>query len=205
MRKNHGSTALTNHLGVFTEEEIKQILAVVSDDKYGIRDRAMVELFYSTGLRRSELASLDVADVDFRTREILIRKGKGEKERIVPVGEKALEVLREYLVIRKKFLGRNRDCGALFLTSRGRRPVPDKLSRRICLLKEKAGIISKGLAHAFRHSFATHTLANGAPLEAIRRMLGHAQLSTTQMYAHIDREKLSEVHKRTHPKAMEAE
>lgn len=194
-----------NHLGVFTEEEIKGILSVVSNDRYGIRDRAMVELFYSTGLRRSELASLDVADVDFRTREILIRKGKGEKERIVPVGEKALEVLREYLVIRKKFLGRNRDCGALFLTSRGRRPVPDKLSRRICVLKEKAGITSKGICHAFRHSFATHTLANGAPLEAIQRMLGHAQLSTTQMYTHIDREKLSEVHKLSHPKATEAE
>lgn len=194
-----------NHLGVFTEEEIKQILAVVSDDRFGKRDCAMVELFYSTGLRRSELASLDVTDVDFRTREILVRKGKGEKERIVPVGEKALEALREYLVIRKKFLGRNRDCGALFLTSRGRRPVPDKLSRRICLLKEKAGIISKGLAHAFRHSFATHTLANGAPIEAVQRVLGHAQLSTTQTYVHIDREKLSEVHKRTHPKAMVAE
>lgn len=194
-----------NHLGIFTEQEIKGIFESISHDRIGKRDSAMIEILYSAGIRRNELISLNLDDIDFRSCEILVRKGKGDKERLVPVGAGALEALREYIAVRKRFMKPGRDHDALFLSSHGWRINPETLSARIRQLKAKAGVTSKGICHVFRHSFATHTLTNGAPIHAIKRMLGHEHLSTTEMYIHIDKERLAEVHKCSHPKAMEAE
>lgn len=193
-----------NHLGLFTEGEVKRMLEAIPGTLIGVRDRGMLELMYSSALRINELVSLDVDDIDLRHSEVRVRYGKGERERIVPVGEMAVNALSSYLDMRFKFI-RDEYEEALFLSLRGLRINAESVRQRIHRYKELAGVENPGVSHAFRHACATHMLKNGAPLPAIRRILGHSRLSTTEKYTHLMRGDLREIHKASHPKGEAAE
>ncbi len=193
---------LPQHLTV--EEAIRFIETPDSETNLGKRDRAMLELMYATGVRVSELTTLDIDDVDFGNRLIRV-KGKRRKERIVPFGDPAREALRDYLQVRDSFLSHvpvsQRDEKALFLNYQGTRITTRSVGRMV----EKYIRICAGMhaisPHALRHSFATHLLDSGADLRDIQELLGHARLSTTQIYTHVSMEKLVAVYDKTHPKA----
>lgn len=169
----------------------------------GLRDRALLELLYATGLRVSELVGLSMADVDLPGRQVRTI-GKGRKERIVPFGEKAAEALAAWLPARLAVLKGRRVRGEpLFLNVRGSR-LTDRSVRRVLLHALSAADISRHASpHALRHSFATHLLGAGADLRTIQELLGHASLATTQKYTHLDVERLMEVYRKAHPKAEE--
>ncbi len=192
-------------LGVFTGDEVKRILEVIPCSLPGIRDRAMIEFLYSAGLRIGELVGLDCDQVDFSSVEIFVRKGKGGKERMVPVGEKALVSLERYMAVRCNFLKPGRESEALFLSRQGRRITPENVRLRIEKWKEKAGVSARGKAHAFRHSCASHMHKNGASIEMIKRLLGHERIGTTERYTHVLKNDLKKIHRRSHPRAREAE
>ena len=193
------SPKLEKHLPSFmTEEEVVKLIeaALPKDDKdeLGLRDRAILETFYSTGMRISELVGLSADDVDFIS-GILKVMGKGKKERIVPIGEIAIQTIRRYLEKRKKqnnavFLNKNGSR----ITTRGVRGIVEKYLRL-------AGIKHGVSPHTLRHSFATHLLNRGADLRTVQELLGHANLSTTQIYTHITTERLKNVYDKAHPHA----
>lgn len=165
------------------------------------RDMAILELLYATGLRVSELVGLDIEDIDLARGHIRVR-GKGKKERVVLMGSKALEALKEYLKERSLYL--KQPCKALFVTPRGR--ISDSTVRR--LIKKAAlrsGLDKPITPHTLRHSFATHLLERGADLRAVQELLGHANLSTTQIYTHLTLGRLKEVYSKAHPRARRKE
>jgi len=169
----------------------------------GLRDSAMLELFYSSGLRLSELAGLNVTDLDFRQALVKLR-GKGKKERIVPVGMQALQAIDEYLKetteVRKKCdddLFKN----PLFLNARGKRITARSIARIVDAMTVKSGIGRKISPHALRHTFATHLLNAGADLRSIQELLGHESLSTTQKYTAVNINRMMEVYDKAHPRA----
>jgi integrase/recombinase XerC len=159
------------------------------------RDRAILELLYSSGLRVGELAGLNVEDINIR--EALVKaKGKGKKERIVPIGSKALDAIKSYMV--ERLLLRSRET-AIFLNRLGTR-LSDRGVRRIVVKYAKALAISGGVGpHTLRHSFASHLLQGGADLRVIQELLGHVSLSTTQKYTHLDVAHLMDIYDRAHP------
>jgi len=166
------------------------------------RERALFELLYATGLRVSEAASLDVDDVDLSSR-MLRAQGKGRKERIVPFGEEAEAALRDYLPSRAE---RRRSAPAedgepLFVNARGGRLTTRSMARVLKRRLRAAGLPDEISPHALRHTFATHLLQAGADLRAIQELLGHASLSTTQKYTHLDAARLKDVYRRAHPRA----
>ena len=162
------------------------------------RDRAILELLYSSGLRVSELTALDWHDVDRRA-EVVRVLGKGRKERIVPVGTKALAALEDY---RRRWPSRaRRDPDAVFLNARGTRLTARSVARVVDRHTTAAGTRVHASPHAFRHSFATHLLNGGADLRAIQELLGHARLSTTQRYTHVDFDRLAAVYDKAFPRA----
>lgn len=187
---------------VLSSQQIEKLLAEPKGNgKLEIRDRAILELLYSCGMRVSELIALDIEDVDLRS-GYLRCFGKGSKERIVPLGRFASEALAEYVNKSRRELAGNYRPPALFLNVRHQR-----LSRQSCwkIVKKyasKAGIETM-YPHLLRHSFATHMLANGADLRAVQELLGHADISTTQIYTHITKDKLRAVYEKTHPKARQ--
>jgi integrase/recombinase XerC len=193
---------LPRHLSI--EEAIRFIETPDTETDLGKRDRAMLELLYATGVRVSELTKLNVGDLDLRQKLIRVM-GKRRKERIVPFGDPALECLQNYLNVRERFLAQApislRDENALFLNYQGTRITTRSVGRMV----EKYIRICAGLhnisPHALRHSFATHLLDSGADLRDIQELLGHARLSTTQIYTHVSMEKLIEVYDKAHPKA----
>ena len=193
---------LPKHLSV--EEAIKFIETPNLDTPLGKRDRAMLELMYATGVRVAELTKLNLGQVDFKNRLIRVI-GKRRKERIVPFGEPALEALRNYLDVRDGFLDNapisEREPEAIFLNYQGTRITTRSVGRMV----EKYISICAGKydisPHALRHSFATHLLDSGADLRDIQELLGHARLSTTQIYTHVSMEKLIQVYDKAHPKA----
>jgi len=193
---------LPQHLSV--EEAVRFIETPDIETDLGKRDRAMLELLYATGVRVSELTKLNVSDLDLRHKLIRVF-GKRRKERIVPFGEPALESLQNYLSVRERFLSQApislRDNSALFLNYQGTRITTRSVGRMV----EKYIRICAGLhnisPHALRHSFATHLLDSGADLRDIQELLGHARLSTTQIYTHVSMEKLIDVYDKAHPKA----
>ncbi|MDT8442792.1 MAG: tyrosine recombinase XerC [Desulfuromonadales bacterium] len=161
-----------------------------------LRDRAIVELFYASGLRVSELTSLDVGALDLRERLVRVI-GKGRKERILPIGRKSHEALVTYLEAR----GMPADDEPLFLNARGGRLTPRSVQRNLKTRLLKAGIIKDISPHALRHSFATHLLDGGADLRAIQELLGHASLSTTQKYTQVSVDQLLSVYDKAHPRS----
>ena len=166
----------------------------------GIRDRTMLEVLYATGLRVSELVSLKVSDVNME--EGYIRcLGKGSKERIVPLGAEALKYLNFYLSHARKFLASNPAEEALFLNHHGHSLTRQGFWKIIKKHAGKLNISGSITPHTLRHSFATHLLENGADLRSVQEMLGHADISTTQIYTHLTKNKLKEVYDKTHPRA----
>lgn len=167
----------------------------VGDTFKPTRDKAILELLYSSGLRVTELTSLDMSDLDIK--EHLVRvKGKGRKERILPIGSKAMEALQNYLPER---MSKKKKTSALFINNRGSRLTQRSVGRLLshyCRMIKMKGNLSP---HALRHTFATHLLNQGADLRSIQELLGHASLSTTQKYTHVDIGHLSEVYDKAHP------
>jgi integrase/recombinase XerC len=194
---------LPNHLSV--EDAVRFIETPDASTDLGKRDRAILEMLYGTGVRVSELVKLDLRDIDFRGRTIRV-KGKRRKERVVPFGEPALHALMKYLTeVRPAFLNHapaaERDEAAVFLNYQGTRITTRSVGRMVDkYIKICAGIHDIS-PHSLRHSFATHLLDSGADLRDIQELLGHARLSTTQIYTHVSMEKLIEVYDKAHPKA----
>ncbi|MDO5505076.1 MAG: site-specific tyrosine recombinase XerC [Pseudoxanthomonas suwonensis] len=164
----------------------------------GLRDRAMLELLYATGLRRMEVPALARYDVDLNRRLVFVREGKGRKDRVVPMGERAAAWLDKYLVeARPQLLAADTD--ALFVTDYGEPISPAWLAEKVKRYMAFAGIDRPGATHLFRHACATHMLENGADIRYIQDMLGHAHLATTEIYTHVAIDKLQRIHAATHP------
>ncbi len=186
---------------LLSREEIGALLAAPDPrTPAGRRDRAMLELLYATGLRVSELVSLELNDVDLETR-VLVARGKGRKERIVPVGAPAGEAVRAWLGGAREALLRGRRSRHLFVTSRGGRMTRQGFAKLLDRHARAAGIRRRISPHKLRHSFATHLLEGGADLRAVQVMLGHADVTTTQIYTHVDRSHAKRLHERFHPRA----
>jgi len=192
---------------IMTEEEMNTFLDRVAEatkngDPTMRRDRALLELLYASGLRVSELTGLDLRSVNFGDGMLLVR-GKGRKERIVPFGSKAKQALEEYLPIRERILQERKKSGqqALFLNVWGERLTTRSIDRLVKKYVRDYGPAVKVSPHSLRHAFASHLLTEGADLRAIQEMLGHASLSTTQKYTQVSIKQLIEVYDKTHPKA----
>jgi integrase/recombinase XerD len=182
-------------------EEVKRILKAPDlRDIHGIRDRAILELMYASGLRVSEAATLKVSDVNADVGFIKC-KGKGSKERIVPLGRVALEFLQKYLAESRPALLHKRVSIMLFLAQGGRNLSRQSIWKMIKKAVKDARIKKRVSPHTLRHSFATHLLEGGADLRSVQEMLGHASIITTQVYTHINKVKLKEIHTRFHPRA----
>ena len=164
-----------------------------------LRDAAALEMLYATGARASEVCGLDLDSVNFEYGFVRCL-GKGMKERLVPVGSRALDALKEYLAGARPLLARREGEVALFLSRRGNRLGRQMLWRIVTKHARAAGIRTPVHPHTLRHSFATHLLAGGADLRAVQMMLGHADISTTQVYTHVEKDRLLSVHKRFHPR-----
>lgn len=186
--------------GTLTPDEVNRLLAAPSGaDPYDIRDRAILELLYASGLRISELAGLTLQQVDLDNGFVRVF-GKGSKERLVPVGSKACDALRHYLISARTAFVKPRTGSQLFLSERGGALSRISLWLMVKTQAKRAGIRKPVKPHLLRHSFATHLLGGGADLRAIQEMLGHANLSTTQLYTAVDRGRLAELHGRFHPR-----
>jgi integrase/recombinase XerD len=185
---------------VLSQAEILAMINAASGRSWqDLRDRAMLELFYASGLRVSELVGLSRDDVNMET-GIILCMGKGKKERLIPVGGKALEALDVYLA-----KGRGKVPGAakvhsLFISRLGRQLSRQSAWKIIKFYARKAGVAKNITPHTLRHTFATHLLAHGADLRSVQEMLGHADISTTQIYTHVDKERLRRVHQQFHPR-----
>lgn len=171
----------------------------------GLRDRAIMELLYSTGIRRMELANLMLFDIDPRRSTLLVRAGKGGKDRFIPIGERALAWVEKYRVDARPDLVIGFENNSLFLTDQGQPFRRSALSGRIKRYIQQAGLDVQGSCHLFRHAMATHMLENGADIRFIQAMLGHEDLSTTEIYTHVAIDKLKAVHEATHPAKMQRE
>jgi integrase/recombinase XerC len=190
------SPKLERYLPIFlTEDEVTKLIeSPEAKELSGLRDRAILETFYSTGIRISELVGLNLENIDFFGAVVKV-SGKGKKERMVPIGDKALRAIRDYIEQRKQqaqavFLNKN----GRRITDRGVRLVLDKYIQRTALRENIS-------PHSLRHSFATHLLNRGADLRSVQELLGHANLSTTQIYTHLTTEKLKSVYDKAHPRA----
>src|SRR5438552_79653 len=166
----------------------------------GLRDRAIVELLYASGLRISELANARLENLDFEER-ILRVIGKGNKTRLVPVGHKACDALAAYLSIERPKLVKRRSGNDIFLSERGTKLTTARIWQIVKKISRQSGLEKNVYPHLLRHSFATHLLSNGADLRIIQEMLGHADISTTQVYTHVDQQRLKAVHRQFHPRA----
>ncbi len=185
---------------VLSIEEVEALLEVRDKSAFGLRNKAILELLYATGLRVSELINLNLADIHL-TMGFVRCLGKGSKERIIPLGRLATEAITKYIERGRNELARKKSTDALFLNHHG-----ERLSRQGCwkILKQlaKDANIQKDLTpHMLRHSFATHLLENGADLRAVQEMLGHADISTTQIYTHVSKVRLKDVYQQFHPRA----
>ena len=185
-------------------EDVAALIGVFSDrsgDALELRNRAIMELLYSSGLRVSEIASLPLSAVDFDT-EIVRVTGKGSKTRVVPVGKIALQLLRRYLeAARPELAEKNPRAAELFLSRNGRRLDRERIWGIVKEAALLAGISKNVHPHTLRHSFASHLLENGADLRVIQEMLGHADISTTEIYTHIDKSRLAAIHRKFHPRS----
>lgn len=186
---------------VLTQEEVSALLdQPLPGDAFGLRDRAILETLYGTGMRISELVSMDVEDLDLVEGEVRVL-GKGSRERLVPVGGRAAEALAVYLTHGRTKLTRTPSQRALFLNARGGRLTRQGAWGVVRKYARRVGLEGKMTPHTLRHSYATHLLERGVDLRYIQELLGHASVSTTQIYTHVSRERLREVYLRAHPRA----
>lgn len=182
---------------MLTIDEVDRLLAQVGGpDDRALRNRAMLELMYATGLRVSELVGLDLSAVDRHLGYVRVI-GKGSKERIVPVGKKALQHLERYLALRQ---AKYPQADGLFLSRRGAKMSRIAFWQQLKAYARAAGIQKNLTPHVLRHSFASHLLAGGADLRFVQEMLGHSSIVTTQIYTHVDKERLKELHRKFHPR-----
>lgn len=190
-----------------TAAQVESVLALpkLEDSRRpapALRDRAILETLYSTGLRRMEIVRLAVPDVDFAGGAVLVRQGKGRKDRVVPIGERALSWLGKYLADARPKLARSGDeAGPLFVTEQGAPLTVKYLSAMVTRYVTSAGLGKAGSCHLFRHTCATLMLEHGADIRHVQEQLGHACLQTTQIYTHVSIRRLKEVHAATHPGA----
>ena len=186
---------------VLTEDEIKKILSAPNTKTLkGIRDKAILELLYACGLRVSELVQLKIKDVDFDMKFLRIT-GKGDKIRIVPIGSFAFKHLQNYLIKVRPVYLKKRSSDIIFLNKFGKPISRQSIWQLIKFYAKKSGISKQISPHTFRHSFATHMLNNGADLRVVQLLLGHSDISTTQVYLHVSKERLKEIHKKYHPRS----
>lgn len=186
--------------GTLSREEMEALLCQPADaTPAGIRDRAILEVLYASGIRVTELATLTLNRVN-RQMGFLVTVGKGRKERIVPVGRSALEWLARYIEQARPVFLKKRMSSVLFLNRSGEGFTRQGLWKLIKKYARMAGLERKVHPHTFRHSFATHLLEGGADLRSVQVMLGHADISTTQIYTHVTRDRLKEIHKKFHPR-----
>ena len=187
--------------GVLSQEEVERLLAApLTSDHAGLRDKAMLELLYAAGLRVSELVTLCLSDLDLEVGYVRCQ-GKGAKERVVPLGAEAVRWLRRYLASARPRLARGQSSSTIFLNRLGRPLTRQGFWKLLRAHAVAAGIDRRVTPHTLRHSFATHLLERGADLRAVQMMLGHADISTTQIYTHVSRAHLKAVYDRYHPRA----
>ncbi|HLG31384.1 MAG TPA: tyrosine-type recombinase/integrase, partial [Candidatus Brocadiales bacterium] len=192
---------------VVDEISLKELLdskKLFSDDVWGQRDRAIMELLYSSGIRISELINLTIDKIDFGKEPTIRVKGKGRKERIIPVGKIAIGAISAYLEKRDIYFaekGVDYDNGVIFNAKNGKKLYPALLNRMTNGYISKISEIKKKSPHVLRHSFATHLLNHGADIRAVKDLLGHSSLSTTQIYTHVSVDRLKSVYQKAHPKA----
>lgn len=185
---------------VLNIREVETVLSVPDlATPIGIRDRAMLETLYSTGIRRMELINLTLTDIDADRGTLMVRQGKGKKDRMIPIGERALAWIGKYRDDVRPDLACGQDDGTLFLTTLGEAFVPNRMTQLVRDYVNAADIGKRGSCHLFRHTMATLMLENGADIRFIQAMLGHAELSTTQIYTQVSIRMLKQIHSATHP------
>jgi integrase/recombinase XerD len=185
---------------ILSPEDVEAAMAqTLLHGELGLRDRALLETLYSTGIRRSELINLKLYDLDLKNGSLLVRQGKGQKDRYVPLGSRAIHWLRRYLEEVRPAIVIEPDDGSVFLHEFGEPFSKNRLTDMVKKYLRTAGVDKPGAAHLFRHAMATHMLTNGADIRFIQAILGHAQLTTTEIYTHVTIAKLKEVHALTHP------
>jgi integrase/recombinase XerD len=185
---------------ILSRDDIERVLTLTNvHGELGVRDRAMLETLYSSGLRRGELVNLKLYDLDLRNGSLFVREGKGKKDRYVPLGQRAIDALRHYLDDVRPALVLEPDDGSVFLHEFGEPFEKNRLSDLVKRYLLAAGIDKPGACHLFRHAMATQMLENGADIRFIQAILGHAQLSTTEIYTHVSIAQLKKVHALTHP------
>jgi integrase/recombinase XerD len=188
---------------VLNIHEVEQVLQQPDiGDTIGLRDRAILETLYSTGMRRMEIAVLKLYDVDHDSGTVLIRQGKGRKDRVVPIGERALMWMQKYLREARPKLAAEPDDATVFLTNAGEEISLEHLSDLVAFYVDQAQIGKTGSSHLLRHTMATLMLEGGADIRYIQHMLGHASLSTTEIYTHVAIRMLKQIHTATHPGAQ---
>lgn len=184
---------------ILSVEEVRDLLNISKVyTAEGLRDRAVMELLYSCGLRRQECANLSLRDVNLQQQTVLVREGKGGKDRMLPIGESACAWLDKYLIeSRPELIAQETDV--FFISNRGEACTGDGIGKLVKVAMKKANIDKPGSAHLLRHAMATHMLDNGADIRYIQVMLGHSSLRSTQVYTHVSVEKLRAIHRKTHP------
>ncbi len=180
-------------------DQVGQYLNIEGDSWLACRDRAMVELLYSSGLRLSELVGINLADIDLQDQSVRVT-GKGNRDRELPIGSHAIKALHLWLKQRADI--QVHDSEALFLGKRGRRIAPRTVQQRLQQLSISQGMAGKVHPHMLRHSFASHLLESSSDLRAVQELLGHANISTTQVYTHLDFQHLAKVYDKAHPRAQ---
>ncbi len=179
-------------------DEVASLLKISTEDALSIRDRAILELFYSSGLRLAELVSANLVDLDFKDGTVRVI-GKGNKTRVVPVGRHALEALKAWMLIRGSMAKKEEE--AIFVTQRGTRIACRTVQARLKRWGIRQGALTSIHPHMLRHSFATHMLESSGDLRAVQELLGHASISTTQVYTHLDFQHLAQIYDKAHPRA----
>jgi integrase/recombinase XerD len=185
---------------ILTVEEVETLLNQPNvKTKLGLRDRAILETFYSSGIRCGELAALDVYDINLQRQILTVRLGKGNKDRVVPIGRRALTCIHKWIEDIRPDMVTQSSAESLFVSKNGRRLGPNYVSNLVKKYLNGIGIKQRGSCHLLRHTAATLMMENGADLRSLQQFLGHARLNTTQIYTHVSIQRLQEVHRKTHP------
>lgn len=186
-----------------TVEDIERVLdQALIMGHLGLRNRAIIEVFYATGIRRIELVNIDIQDIDFQRQILTVREGKHKNDRNVPIARRALDWIERYLKEMRPNLANLASGEALFLTEAGQRMKPHKVTGMVTKCVDRSGIDKKGACHLLRHATATEMLRNGADIRQVQEMLGHSDISSTQIYAHVTIKDLNRVYYETHPAAI---